>query len=127
MITNKNASPYAGLPVRRERLDKSSSLTVIHDSTAYLSALLPDPGLATVAEQTQDVIDRIDAVLEQCGTSKRRLLRATIYYTDVRHLDEINTRWDAWVPWHDPPACTYIEAKLLTSRHKVAIQVICGV
>lgn len=127
MTASATVSPYAGLPVRREKLDKSSSLAVIHDSTAYLAVVLPDPGLTSVAEQAQDVIDRIDAVLAQCGTSKRKLLSATIYCSDSRHFDEVNTRWDAWVPWHDPPACTFLVARQVSSRHKVAIQVICGI
>jgi enamine deaminase RidA (YjgF/YER057c/UK114 family) len=121
------ANAHAGLPVRREALDRSSSLAVVHDSTAYLAALLPDPALPTVAEQTQDVLDQIDKVLAQCGTSKRKILMAHIYCADSRHFDEVNTRWDAWVPWHDPPVCNYVVAKLLSPRHKVSIQVVCGV
>lgn len=124
---NTSSAAQAGLPVRREKLDRSSSVAVVHDSTAYLAALLPDPTLPTVAEQAQDVIDRIDAVLAQCGTSKRKLITAVIYCNDSRHFDEVNTRWDAWVPWHDPPVCTYVVARLRSPRHKVSIQVTCAV
>lgn len=127
MSQPSSTAAHAGLPVQRETLDRSSSLAVVHDGTAYLAALLPDPLLATVAEQTQDVIDQIDKALAQCGTSKRRLLTATVYCADSRHFDEVNTRWDAWVPWHDPPVCTYVVAKLLSPRHKVSIQVAAGV
>ena len=121
------STTHAGLTVQREKFDQSASLAVVHDSTAYLSALLPDPALPTVAEQAQHVIEQIDVALAQCGTSKRKLLMATIYCSDSRHFDEVNTRWDAWVPWHDPPVCTYVVAKLLSPRHKVSIQVTCGV
>lgn len=123
------ASPDdAGWIVTRKPLDRSSSQAVIHDHTAYLAAQLADPAQSvTVAEQTQSVIDQIDAVLASCGTSKRKLLSATIYCADSRHFDEVNTRWDAWVPWHDPPACTYVVAKLKTQRHKVSIQVTAGI
>lgn len=109
--------------VKREPLDRSSSAAVIHDGTAYIAAQVPDDGLVTVAEQTQSVLDKLDAVLERCGTSKRKLLTATVYCTDSRHFDEVNTRWDAWVPWHDPPGCQYVVAKLRTREHKVSIQV----
>jgi enamine deaminase RidA (YjgF/YER057c/UK114 family) len=110
-------------PVRREPLDRSSSAAVIHDGTVYVAAQVPESGLATVAEQTQSVLDRIDAVLARCGTSKRKLLSATVYCTDARHFDEVNTRWDAWVPWHDPPGCQYVVARLRTREHMVSIQV----
>ncbi len=65
----------------------------------------------------------LDALLAQCGTSKGKLLSATLYCNDSRHFDEVNTRWDAWVPWHDPPGCQYVVAKLRNRDHKVAIQV----
>lgn len=115
--------PPARLPVRREPLDRSASEAVIHDGTVYVSVQVPDAGLATVAEQTQSVLDRIDALLARCGSSKRKLLTATVYCTDSRHFDEVNTRWDAWVPWHDPPGCQYLVAKLRVREHRVAIQV----
>ena len=119
--TRKDSS--APLPVRREPLDRSASEAVIYDGTVYVSAQVPDAGLTTVAEQTQSVLDRIDTLLARCGSSKRKLLTATVYCTDSRHFDEVNTRWDAWVPWHDPPGCQYVVAKLRTREHKVSIQV----
>ncbi len=127
MSTQPTPSVAAGTPVVRKKRDRSSSLAVIHDSTVYLTALSSDAALPTVAEQTQDVIDQIDALLAQCGTSKRKLLSATIYCNDSRHFDEVNTRWDAWVPWHDPPVCTYLVAKLHSPSQKVSVQVTCGV
>ena len=109
--------------VRREPLDRSSSAAVVHDGTVYLGAQVPDDGLDTVAKQTQSVLDKIDALLARCGTSKRKLLTATIYCSDSRHFDEVNTRWDAWVPWHDPPGCQYVVAKLRRREHMVCIQI----
>jgi len=121
--TTRNESTPKRPPVRREPLDRSSSDAVIHDGTAYIAAQVPDDGLVTVAEQTQSVLDKLDAVLARCGTSKRKLLTATVYCADSRHFDEVNTRWDAWVPWHDPPGCQYVVARLRTRAHKVSIQV----
>ena len=119
--SRKDSSPRP--PVRREPLDRSASEAVIHDGTVYASAQVPEDGLATVALQTQSVLDKIDALLARCGSSKRKLLTATVYCSDSRHFDEVNTRWDAWVPWHDPPGCQYVVAKLRVRQHMVAIQV----
>lgn len=114
-------------PVRREALDRSSSEAVIHDGTVYVAAQVPDGGLETVARQTQNVLEKIDAVLARCGASKRKLLTATVYCADSRHFDEFNTRWDAWVPWHDPPGCQYVVAKLRVREHMVSVQVTAAV
>ena len=126
MEAQRNESPQRP-PVRREPLDRSASDAVVYEGTVYASAQVPDDGLSTVAEQTQSVLDKIDAVLARCGSSKRRLLTATVYCADSRHFDEVNTRWDAWVPWHDPPGCQYVVAKLRVREHKVSIQVTAAV
>jgi len=123
--TRKDSPPRP--PVRREPLDRSSSEAVIYEGTVYAAAQVPDDGLDTVAKQTQNVLDKIDAVLARCGTSKRKLLTATVYCADSRHFDEVNTRWDAWVPWHDPPGCHYVVAKLRTRAHMVSVQVTAAV
>jgi enamine deaminase RidA (YjgF/YER057c/UK114 family) len=115
--------PTARPPVRREPLDQSSSEAVIHEGTVYLALQVPEGGLETVAKQVQRVLDKIDAVLARCGTSKRKLLTATVYCADSRHFEEVHTRWDAWVPWHDPPGCQYVVAKLRAREHMVAVQV----
>jgi enamine deaminase RidA (YjgF/YER057c/UK114 family) len=110
-------------PVQREPLDQSASEAVIHDGTVYVAAQVADDGLDTVAKQTQSVLDKIDKILARCSTSKRKLLTATIYCADSRHFDEVNTRWDVWVPWHDPPGCQYLVAKLRRREHMVSVQV----
>jgi len=104
-----------------------SSEAVIHAGTVYLAAqVAADPAPPTALEQTRQVLAQIDDALARCGSSKSKLLTATLYSTDARYWDDINSLWDAWVPWHDPPACTYIVAKLATSKQRVAIQVTAG-
>ena len=100
---------------------------VIHGHTVYLAAQVAhDPAPPTPAEQTRRILAQIDEELKRCGTSKYKLLTVTLYSSDARYWDEINAIWDAWVPWHDPPACTYIVAKLAASKYRVAIQVTAG-
>lgn len=106
--------------------DKSSSDAVIHDGVVYLPALTAKVLSPTVAEQTQQILDQIDQALKACGSTKYKLLSATVYCADARSFDEVNTKWDAWVPWHDPPASTLLVAKLPVLGAKVAIQVVAG-
>ncbi len=106
--------------------DKSSSAAVIHEGAVYLPAITADVLSPTVAEQTQQILDQIDRMLKECGTTKYKMLTATILCPDARAIDEVHTRWDAWVPWHDPPACTFLVVKLPVREAKVAIQVVGG-
>jgi enamine deaminase RidA (YjgF/YER057c/UK114 family) len=101
----------------------SSSEAVIYNGVVYLPTIVSEKDHPTAADQASDILKQIDGFLESSGTSKRKMLSATIYCSDSRLFDEVNVRWDAWVPWHDPPACTFLVARLATSRKRVAIQV----
>ncbi len=47
------------------------------------------PG-ASIAEQTRDILARIDEFLAEAGSDKSRLLSATIWITDMRDFAEMN-------------------------------------
>jgi enamine deaminase RidA (YjgF/YER057c/UK114 family) len=63
------------------------SQVVIHNQTVYLAGQVAvgTPG-GTVAEQTQDVLSKIDALLAEAKTDKTNILLATIWLTDMSSL-----------------------------------------
>jgi enamine deaminase RidA (YjgF/YER057c/UK114 family) len=103
--------------------EASSARAVIYGGVVYLPAIVSDEDSLTPGDQTSAILKSIDKLLEESGTSKRRMLTATVFCADARLFDEVNARWDAWVPWHDPPACTFLVARLAGPRKRVAIQV----
>ena len=58
---------------------------------------------AALYEQTKDALAQIDAALAEAGTSKSRILRATVYITDMRGKPEMDRAWDEWVDRANPP------------------------
>lgn len=106
--------------------DASASRAVVHDGTAHVGLLLAATPGPDAAEQTRDVLAQLDAALAACGAHKSRLISATLYFADIRHLEQINAVWDNWVPWHDPPVRTTVEARMRTPRHLVGVQVTAG-
>jgi enamine deaminase RidA (YjgF/YER057c/UK114 family) len=54
--------------------------------------------------QTEEVLRKIDAVLAKAGTSKSRILTATVYMADASRKDEMNEAWMAWVDRSNLPA-----------------------
>jgi enamine deaminase RidA (YjgF/YER057c/UK114 family) len=99
------------------------SKAVIHGETVYLAGnVARNPG-PTAGEQTKQILSQIEETLALCGTDKSKLLTATIVFADMRDFDEVNAVWDAWVVQGHLPTRTPIEARLITPRHLVAIQV----
>jgi len=80
------------------------------------------PG-ASVADQTRDILDRIDELLAMAGTSKEKAISACIWLADISTFDEMNEVWDAWVAPGNSPARACVEAKLASPRFTVEIQV----
>ena len=63
-------------------------------------------------------------LLAKCGSSKSKLLSATIWVTDIRNRALMNEVWTAWVDAKNMPARACVEAKLADPRALVEIMVV---
>jgi enamine deaminase RidA (YjgF/YER057c/UK114 family) len=78
------------------------SRAVVHEGLIYTVATAPIKS-PSLYEQTRGALAAIDANLADCGTDKSRILRATVYITDMRQKGEMNRAWDEWVDPANPP------------------------
>lgn len=91
-----------------ERIDQNSrrSRALIHNGLVYLSGQVPDDRSSGVADQARQVLNKIDALLAQAGTSKARLLSAQVWLKTMEDFAAFNEVWDAWVvPGQTPTRC----------------------
>ncbi|EAQ4634791.1 RidA family protein [Salmonella enterica subsp. enterica serovar Johannesburg] len=66
-------------------------------------------------------------VLEKQGSSKSRILDATIFLSDKADFAAMNKAWDAWVvAGHAPVRCT-VQAGLMNPKYKVEIKIVAAV
>lgn len=114
--------------IKRIDVGDRMSQAVIHGNTVYTAGqvALRAPG-ASVADQTKDILARIDELLAQAGSGKEKLLTATIWLSDMATFAEMNSVWDAWVaPGHTPGrAC--VESRLAAPQFTVEIQVVAAI
>ncbi|HEX2690499.1 MAG TPA: RidA family protein [Kofleriaceae bacterium] len=99
------------------------SQAVVHHGIAYLAGLVADDPVPSVAEQTRQILAKIDRLLATAGTDKTKLLKASIWLTDIRRFDEMNAVWEAWVEKGHTPARATVEARLASPGHLVEIMV----
>ena len=78
------------------------SRAVAHDGIIYAVATAKDKSAALYA-QTKDALALIDATLAEAGTNKSRILRTTVYITDMSKKPEMDRAWDEWVDRANPP------------------------
>lgn len=78
------------------------SRAVIHGGIVYAVATAPTKS-PSLYEQTRDALAAIDRTLAEAGSNKSRILRATVYITDMAQKPEMNRAWDEWVDPANPP------------------------
>ncbi|PUB19345.1 RidA family protein [Yoonia sediminilitoris] len=113
--------------ITRHHTSARMSQLVVHNGIAYLAGQVGTAG-ASVTEQTNDILGKIDTLLAEAGTDKTRLLTAQIWLSDIgTQFAEMNAAWDAWVPEGYAPARWTGEAKLATPDFSVEIIVTAAV
>src|SRR6476620_7917387 len=113
------------MTIKRIGAGARMSKAVVHGNTVYLAGQVADKTVgASVAEQTQEIVDLIDAILAEAGSDKTKVLSATIYLADISTFPEMNSVWDKWVVQGSTPARATLEAKLVAPQYKVEIAVI---
>ena len=113
------------MTIQRFHVAKRLSEMVVHHGTVYLAGqVAADKPGASLAEQTRNILERIDALLAQVGSDKTKLLSATIWLTDIQGFEEMNGVWDAWMPAGCAPARATVEAKLAGPQFTIEIGVI---
>ena len=113
------------MTIRRIDVGARMSQAVVHNNTVYTAGqvAMGAPG-GTIAEQTADILSRIDDLLAEAGSDKSKLISATIWLTDMRDFAEMNSVWDAWVSPGNTPGRACVEARLAAQQYNVEIGVI---
>ena len=103
------------------------SRIVIHNNTVYLCGQVCADASKDITEQTQTMLDKVDALREQAGSDREHMLSATVYVRDMKDFAAMNAVWDAWVPEGHAPARACVEARMARPELLVEISVIAAV
>ena len=99
------------------------SQAVVHGDTIYLAGQVADDTSEGVAGQTAQILAKIDARLKEAGSDKSKLLSANLWISDMRHFNEMNKVWDAWISPGNAPCRACVEATLAAPQYQVEIMV----
>ena len=116
------------MSIERKHTNDRMSQIVIHGDTVYLSGQVAQkaPG-GTITEQTQAILDQIDALLAEAGTNKSKALSATIWLCSMDDFAEMNAVWDTWSVGGNAPARACVESpRLAAPQFRVEIGVTAG-
>jgi enamine deaminase RidA (YjgF/YER057c/UK114 family) len=113
------------MSIRRIAPGPRMSKAVVHGDTVYLSGHVAVG--ATVTEQAQSILARIEVLLIEAGTDKSKVLSAQIWLADIATFDEMNAVWEAWIDPGHPPARATVESRLAGPEYLIEISAIAAV
>ncbi|OMH39249.1 RidA family protein [Motiliproteus sp. MSK22-1] len=115
------------MTIKRYQTAQRMSRIVIHNQTVYLCGQVAEDANAGIADQTRTMLDKVDALLQEAGSSREQILSATLYIKDMSMFAEMNAVWDNWVPEGYAPARACVEASMAREELLVEISVIAAV
>ncbi len=110
--------------IARHHIGPRMSQMVIHGGTIYLAGQVASDRTADIGTQTRQVLDKIDALLNEAGSDRSKILSAQVWLASIGNFAQMNAVWDAWVPEGHSPARACIEARLANPDYLVEIGVI---
>ena len=112
------------MSINRIQVGDRMSQAVVHGNMVITAGQVAQRAAgASVADQTRDILAKIDELLAEGGTSKEKLIQATIWLSDIGSFAEMNEVWDAWVAPGCAPVRACVESKLASPKFTVEIQV----
>jgi enamine deaminase RidA (YjgF/YER057c/UK114 family) len=111
------------MSIKRIESGPRMSQAVVANGFVFLAGQVAADTSADVEGQTRQVLGEIDRLLAVAGSSKNRILTATIYLADVSTFGAMNKAWEVWVAADGKPARATVEASMVAPEYKVEIQV----
>lgn len=107
------------------------SQAIKHGDTVYVAGQVPVDVDGTVIgediqEQTEQVMDNIETILEAAGTSMANVVKATVFLTDITDFEAFNEVYANRMP-EPRPARSAIEVADLAIDVRVEVEVIAAI
>lgn len=102
---------------------------IVHNGVVYVAGQLPivpgsaDRTVGTMAQQTEQTLRNVEAVLLACGSGLEKVLQMTIYVSDISLWGEVNTAYARIMGAHKP-ARAVVPVKELHYGYQIEIQAV---
>ena len=109
-----------------ERFEQSNRMSQAVSAGGFVflaGQVAPDP-VPSVAAQTEQILARIDALLESAGSDRTQLVSVSVWLADIGQFNAFNAVWDNWVASGQSPARATVEARLAAPAYLVEIAAI---
>lgn len=105
---------------------------IVHNGVVYVAGQLPmapgssDRTVGTMAQQTEQTLRNVEAVLQAAGSGLDKVLQMTIYVSDISLWGEVNVAY-ARIMGEHKPARAVVPVKELHYGYQIEIQAIAAI
>jgi len=130
-----HAQTPARTPVVPQGLSISATLSpgIRVGDMLYVSGQLPrnTPGTrmldSTIQEQTRTALENVKAVVEAAGSTMANVVKCTVFLTDVKEFQGMNSVYSTYWPKEPPARSTVVVAALVRADAKLEIECIAAI
>lgn len=115
------------MEIIRHEMSSRMSRIVVHAGTVYLCGQVASDSSEGISEQTRTMLEKVDTLLVQAGSSRNHILSATIYIKDMADFAGMNSVWDSWVPEGRAPARACVQAGMARPELLVEISIVAAI
>ncbi|HUP95930.1 MAG TPA: RidA family protein [Burkholderiales bacterium] len=112
--------------IKRHHPGASLSRLVECGNLVFVAGTTADNKSANCKAQTEEVLKKIDRLMDEAGTNKSRILWCNVWVSDIREKEQMDAAWQAWVDPDNKPARATVESRLATPDTRVEIMMICA-
>jgi enamine deaminase RidA (YjgF/YER057c/UK114 family) len=113
------------MTIERWATNERSSQVAAFGSLVFLAGQVArDRAHTGIADQTKEVLERIDKLLFESGSDNTRILNATIWLRRAADYAEMNRVWVDWLPRDCGPARAVIEGGMMSDGWDVEIAIV---
>ena len=110
--------------IKRHHPGASLSRLVEFGNLVFVAGTTADNRAGSCKAQTEEVLKKIEKLLNEGGSNKSRILWANVWVSDMREKEGMDAAWQAWVDPDNKPTRATVEARLGTPDTKVEIMMI---
>jgi 2-iminobutanoate/2-iminopropanoate deaminase len=130
---------YAQSPARSTVVPPGGSVTATLSpgirigDVLYVSGQLPRavPGTrmldSTIQEQTRTALENVKAVVEAAGSTMANVVKCTVFMTDVKEFQGMNSVYSTFWPKEPPARSTVVVAALVRADAKLEVECIAAI
>jgi enamine deaminase RidA (YjgF/YER057c/UK114 family) len=100
------------MSIKRIESGSRMSQAVAANGFVHVAGQVANDRKASIEQQTQEVLGKILALVEQAGSDKSKIVAVNVFLPHITDFEAMNSVYDRWIDPANPPARACVEARL---------------